>query len=73
MANKKNLGEKLNQKIHKLNWLDIKLIKWSTVAWTLFLITIWPGLANLVLSTHWIWFLIAGILLMIKPVIKYFS
>jgi len=38
-------------------------MKLSTVAFVLFLITVWPGFMNLVQSIHWGWFLAATILL----------
>ena len=70
---KKNIKEKLDSKVHKLDVLDIKLIKWSTVAFTLFILTLWTWLAKLVFSVHWLWFLVAGILLMIRPLKRYFK
>ena len=60
-------------KVKKLDCCDIKLIKWSTVAFTFFLITVWPWLAGIVFSVHWVIWLLIGIVLMIKPLLKYFS
>lgn len=70
---KKNKCCLMDDKVKNLNACDIKLIKWCTVAFTLFLITVWPWLANLVFSVHWLIWLVIGILLMIKPMLKYFS
>jgi len=62
-----------NKKVKNLEVLDIKLIKWSVVAWTLFLITAWPWLRNNVLKVHWGIWLALGILFMIRPLKKYFE
>lgn len=52
---------------------DVAFVKWSVVAWTLFLITVWPWLRNLVLNVHWAVWLALGLLFMMKPTIKFFS
>ncbi len=62
-----------NKRIKNFNLLDLKLLKWSYITFTLFLITVWPWLRNLVLSVHWAIWLVIAILLMIKPLIKYFK
>lgn len=69
---KKNLAS-LDKKIKNFSILDFKLVKWSVLCWTLFLITVWPWLRNIVLSVNWYIWLGLGIVLMIKPVIKYFK
>ena len=38
-------------------------IKFTSIAFILFLITVWPALMDLVQSIHWGWFLSATILL----------
>lgn len=70
---KKNFMKEHCDKAKKLDCWDIKLIKWSVVAWTLFLITVWPWVAGLVFSVHWAIWLALGVLFMIKPMIKYCS
>ena len=59
-------------KIKKLNvgWSDIGLIKWSSITFTLFVVSIWSEFANWVIQTHWSWFLIVSIILAIKPVMR---
>ena len=52
---------------------DVALVKWSVLCWTLFLITVWPWLRNLLLKVHWGIWLILAIIFMIKPIKKYFS
>jgi len=50
---------------------DLSMVKLSTVAFVLFLITVWPALLALVLRAHWGWYLAAAIILGIKPMRKY--
>ena len=52
---------------------DVAFVKWSVLCWTLFLLTVWPWLRNLVLNVQWYVWLVLGILFMIKPIKKYFS
>lgn len=53
--------------IKKIDWLDVALIKISTAALVLFVITIWPAAMDLVHSIHWGWFLAALIILAARP------
>ena len=50
--------------------LDSALWEASVFTITLFLISVWSGLANWVINIHWAWFLIIGIIIGIKPTIK---
>ena len=59
--------------IKKLGFWDIVLTQWAVFFFTLFLITIWSGFRNLVLSIDWYWFLIVGIILAIPVWKKMFS
>ena len=43
----------LNQRVKKLNVLDIGLIKLGVVASTLFVLTVWLSIMNWVLTVHW--------------------
>lgn len=51
----------------KLDHWDTGLIKLSSMAFILFLITVWPAAMRLVHSIHWGWFLAAFILFAIRP------
>jgi len=53
----------------KLRWYDVSLTKLSVFFATLFLISVWPGFYNLVMSINWYWYLILMIVFAI-PVIK---
>lgn len=56
-----------------LGFWDVSLIKSSVLFATLFLVSILPGFANWVTRTHWAWFLVASLVLAVKPVIKVFK
>ncbi len=60
--------KKFNKKVKKMDMWDVKLTKLSTIAFTLFLITVWDGLMNLIHQVHWGWFLGAMVLLAIRPI-----
>jgi hypothetical protein len=53
--------------------LDSALWETSIFTITLFLVSVWSGFANWVINTNWMWFLVIGILLGIKPLIKVFK
>ena len=46
---------------------DIGLIKLAVFFGALFLVSVWSGFANWVISVHWAWFLVTGLILSIKP------
>ena len=50
--------------------LDSALWEASLFTITLFLVSVWSGLANWAINTHWAWFLIIGIIIGIKPLIS---
>jgi hypothetical protein len=52
-----------------LGFWDIGLTKLSVFFFTLFLVSVWEGLANWVMDTHWAWFLVASLVIAIKPII----
>jgi len=58
-----------SSRIKNLTILDIKLIKLSTAAFILMIVVLWPPLASL----DWYWYLIIGVLAMIRPMIQYFK
>lgn len=59
--------KKLDKKVKKMDVHDIQLTKLSTVAATLFIITVWPATMNLVHRIHWAWYLGAMIVFAIRP------
>lgn len=63
----------LNQRVKKLNVLDIGLIKLGVVASTLFVLTVCPPIMNWVLTVHWGWFLIVGLILSARPTYRFYS
>ncbi len=52
---------------------DVALLKLSLITFGLFLVSMWPSFAYWVTSTSWVWFLIAGIIFSIRPLIKSFK
>jgi hypothetical protein len=52
---------------------ELSLIKLTTVSVVLLLISAWSALANWVVSTNWIWFLVAAVVFAIKPLITMFK
>lgn len=59
--------KKLNKNVKKMDIWDVKLTKLSTIAFVLFLITVWSGLHDLVIQAHWGWYLGAMVILAIRP------
>lgn len=57
-------------KIKKLDCLDLTLIALSSMAFILFIITVWPAAMNLTHSIHWGWFLAATLILVARPKYK---
>lgn len=51
----------------KLKFWDVSFIKMSVLCATLFLVSVWEGFADWAMNTHWAWFLVASLLLAIKP------
>lgn len=45
--------KKINKKVKKMNVWDVGFVKWSVAAAVLFLLTVWPGLHDLVMRAHW--------------------
>ena len=59
----------MKSNMKKMEWYDIGLIKWSVLFATLFLITVWPGLHDLVMSVAWYWWLALMVIVML-PLLK---
>lgn len=55
-----------NSKIKKMNWVDIKLVKWSVFFFALLIAKLWSPL----LSLDWYWYALIAILAAIKPTYK---
>ena len=53
-----------------LGFWDVSLTKLSVLSATLFLVSVWSGFANWAMNTHWAWFLVASLVLAIKPMMK---
>ena len=47
--------------------IDIGLIKWSSIIFAFFVVSVWPTFSNFVVRTHWGWFLAISLFLGIKP------
>ena len=52
---------------------DVSLLKLSLITFGLFLVSVWSAFANWVMSTSWVWFLIAWIVFAIRPLMKAFK
>ena len=57
----------LKKRVKKMDVLDIGLIKWSSAAFILFLITIWPATMNWVHTVNPWYFFAAFIIFVIRP------
>jgi len=57
----------MNKRIKKMDAWDVALVKWSTAAFVLFFITIWPAAMNWVHSVNPWYFLIAFVIFAIRP------
>lgn len=57
----------MKKRIKKIDIWDVALIKWSVLAFVLFLITIWPAFTTLVFKANPWHYLIAFIILIIRP------
>ncbi len=53
--------------LKKLDIWDIGLIKFSSMAFILFIVTVWSGAMDLTHSIHWGWFLAAFIVIAARP------
>lgn len=60
---KENFDKWSKQKIKKLDWFDMKLVKLSTAAFTLMFAKLWPE----ILGLDWYWYLGIAVVLMLRP------
>lgn len=65
----KKFMKKMNAKVKKMTWCDVKLIKLSVAAFILMIAKLWPPL----LSLDWYWYAAIGVLAMLKPLKLYFK
>lgn len=69
----KRLVKHYNKKIKNFDVWDIKLIKWSTIFFILFILKLIPPLKDWVFTQN-IWvFLVLGIITIIRPAKKFFG
>jgi len=57
--------KKFNKKFKHKDMHAFLLMKLAIVALVLFLITVWPGLHDLVIKAHWGWYLGAFVIFML--------
>ena len=57
----------------KFDIWDIGLIKWSCMFFALCVVSVWPAFAGWVVQTHWSIFLLASLLLAIRPTVTMFQ
>ena len=57
------------EKVKNLDIWDIGLIKWSMIAFTLMVVKFWPELASL----DWYWYLVAFLVLVSRPMKRFFN
>ncbi len=60
----------LDKKMKNMDCFDVSLVKLSVAAFVLFIITIWPAAMKLITSVNPWYFLIAFIILVIRPLYK---
>lgn len=65
--------DRLDARVKKLDHPDIKLIKLSTATFMFFLLTLWPWFKNLIFGVHWAFWLVISLVLMIRPLKRYFT
>jgi len=61
------------EKLKRLDVVDIGLIKLSVAAIVLFLITIWPALMDLVHSVNPWYFLVAFVIFAVRPFYRFWK
>jgi len=57
----------LKKRVKRMDLWDVGLIKWSVVAFVLFVITIWPAFLSWVQSVNPWYFFIAFVILVARP------
>jgi len=59
----------LNSIVQRMKWFDISFVKISVAAFILMIAALWPP----ILSLDWYWYLIIGVLAMIRPLYTMFK
>jgi len=60
----------LDKKVKKMDAWDVGLVKFSVAAIVLFIITIWPAAMTWVQSINPWYFLVAGIIIALRPLYR---
>ncbi len=63
----------LKRYIKRVDIFDLGLIKWSSITFALFVVSVWPAFANWVTKTNWLWFLAISLILGARPLYKFFK
>jgi len=63
---------KMKINLSKLKIYDISMIKMSVLSAAFCLVSLWSGLANWVVNTHWAWFFVVALVLSAKPLYTIF-
>ena len=58
----------LNKMTKRMKWFDVSLVKLSSMAFILFVITLWPAALEFVLGISWGWWLAITIILALRPI-----
>jgi len=62
----------LNKKLKKTDIWDVGLIKWSTAAFVLFVITIWPAAMTWVHSVNTWYFFVVFVIFAARPFYRFY-
>jgi hypothetical protein len=54
----------------KIDWLDLILIKLSTICATIFILTISKQINSFIFKFHWAWFLALAAIFSFRPLVK---
>jgi hypothetical membrane protein len=61
------------EKLKRLDVMDVSLIKLSVAAAVLFLVGIWPALLDLVMSVNPWYFLVAFVIFAVRPLYRFWK
>ncbi len=59
-----------DKKVKKMDGVDVALVKLSVAALVLFIVTTWPAAMDLAVSINPWWFLVAFVILAIRPLYR---
>ncbi|MBR9702292.1 hypothetical protein GOV13_05220 [Candidatus Pacearchaeota archaeon] len=69
----KKFKKKMDKKVKKMDYHDVKLVKLSSIAFALLVLNLWPAAMAWVASVHWGWFLGVTILFVWRPARKFWA